>query len=150
MPLWHSHPDRAGPHRERDAVSYEGLVPPPPDRMTGLVRQAEELGMYEATDGVNPLRSEQPSPDELADAERWLRLRGTVGPSVHVALQTLLAEYDRRGADLAEARERRVSGIDRALFGTEDGGYLADEAEVPVGELRRLLREYLHGTRETP
>jgi hypothetical protein len=36
--------------------------------MTGLVRQAEELGLYEATDGVNPLRSGLPSPDELADA----------------------------------------------------------------------------------
>jgi hypothetical protein len=43
--------------------------------------------------------------------------------------------------------DEEFDAIDRALFGTTDGDVLDDRAELPVGEIRRLLREHLDGHR---
>lgn len=56
---------------------------------------------------------------------------------------TLTKIIDRARAALAATSgpEPLLATIERGLFGTTDGDLVDDDAELPVGELRRLLRE---------
>jgi hypothetical protein len=138
------------------------------DPLSGLVRQAEELGLYEATDGPNPLRRDTASsvggfgweetvmgerddgsiehgPDCLADLVQRARLRAAevyLG-SGNRDLQYLLAEYDRRGELLtvrdAELNEREA--IVQAAFRLAESYDPHSVDEVDGDLLAALIRE---------
>lgn len=91
--------------------------PTPADRdraLTEMVRQAEELGLYEKTSGPLPKIERlpaQPAPaedDELreADRSRAQALAAHTGPTARRALTRLMAEYDKRGRELERLRSR--------------------------------------------
>jgi hypothetical protein len=50
-------------------------------------------------------------PTELAETEAWLRSEGW-SPRTRIRLAAFLAEYDRRGSELAEAREESDENVD--------------------------------------
>lgn len=68
-----------------------------------------------------------------------------IGRTIERALDTSPAPSV--AAPPREDREALIPSIEAALFGTTDGDLLDDEdASVPVGEFRRLLREVWAGT----